>query len=51
MEEDGEGIRRSQECVVLVMVEMISAGWILQGVLLLLTLFTVEAFAVKDSTG
>ena len=26
MEEAGEGIKRSQECVVLVMVEMISAG-------------------------
>ena len=26
MEEEGEGIKRSQECVILVMVEMISAG-------------------------
>ena len=26
MEEEGDGIRQSQECVILVMIEMISAG-------------------------
>ena len=36
MEEEGEGIKRSQECVVLVMIEMVSAGLVTIMMLLLM---------------
>ena len=41
MEEEGDGIKRSQECVILVMIEMISAGAVWTMVVML-TMITIN---------